>query len=653
VLYKDAELVFRVSHVKCDTEEGDLLSGKFLSRTRNVKQVCRCCHCPMDEADNPQAKYKLKTQANIQNLVERGKLEQLRAISQQYINNAWYKVKFHEANEMGIHGACPSDKLHAVLLGIFKYIRGIFFSYMGKTSQLARDINGIAKMYGTFFTHQSERRLPVTSFTQGIAKGKLMATHYRGVLLIMAAVLRSTMGRKLLMKKKSFGKVEGLRDWSMLVEQLLEWEAYLCLTKMRKQDVKKLARKHRFIMYLMKNVAQRKEGMGLKLMKFHAIIHMVQDMLLFGVPYEFDTGACESHHKPTKAAAKMTQRKESTFNYQCAQRMTEFLALDLAMAEIDQNRRVWHYFHCDYTHQMDGEDQDDEDLVGQDGDSADDLVGDLLNLSMEAEDSDEEMDVGDGEGSAEDTESVEEEPQQQPLGARHVRTWGTKIEIYEDENDNWEPNFRILGRSKSSKKSKWSSEVVHFLYDLQNKVRDHLPNGFLQIYTEHQRDQYTFRAHPNFRGQGPWKDWAMVNWGPYEGVLPCHIWCFVKLKKLPVRGAKFNHGGVDLKNGVYAVVECAQYVEDVNQIVESDLFTPLELIVQGLDPKDGEVTGRQFFLAEVEAFTGPCCVVPDIGGAANGYFLVKNRDEWAEVFHSWLKSPHNQDEMVLTDDEEE
>ena len=64
VLYKDAELVFRVSHVKCDTEEGDLLSGKFLSRTRNVKQVCRYCHCPMDEADNPQAKYKLKTQAS-------------------------------------------------------------------------------------------------------------------------------------------------------------------------------------------------------------------------------------------------------------------------------------------------------------------------------------------------------------------------------------------------------------------------------------------------------------------------------------------------------------------------------------------------------------------------------------------------------------
>jgi hypothetical protein len=43
VIYNDAELVFVVSHLKCDTEEGDLNAGKFVSRTKNVKQFCRCC----------------------------------------------------------------------------------------------------------------------------------------------------------------------------------------------------------------------------------------------------------------------------------------------------------------------------------------------------------------------------------------------------------------------------------------------------------------------------------------------------------------------------------------------------------------------------------------------------------------------------------
>ena len=45
--------------------------------------------------------------------------------------------------------------------------------------------------------------------------------------------------------------------------------------------------------------------MGLKIMKFHAILHLLQDMLLFGTPSEMDTGSNESHHKPSKYAAKL------------------------------------------------------------------------------------------------------------------------------------------------------------------------------------------------------------------------------------------------------------------------------------------------------------------------------------------------------------
>ena len=64
---------------------------------------------------------------------------------------------------------------------------------------------------------------------------------------------------------------------------------------MKRSHVTRLAKKHRFIMYIMLNVAKRSKGMGLKLMKFHAIVHMVEDILLYGVPSEFDTGSNESH----------------------------------------------------------------------------------------------------------------------------------------------------------------------------------------------------------------------------------------------------------------------------------------------------------------------------------------------------------------------
>ena len=59
--------------------------------------------------------------------------------------------------------------------------------------------------------------------------GKLTAKEFRGVLLTVAAVLASKKGSELLKSKKTFGKEAGLKDWTLLVELLLEWEAYLNL----------------------------------------------------------------------------------------------------------------------------------------------------------------------------------------------------------------------------------------------------------------------------------------------------------------------------------------------------------------------------------------------------------------------------------------
>ena len=183
------------------------------------------------EGDNPFAKYKVKTQAEIQKLVQKGDLEGLKAISQQNTQNALYPVRFHQANNRGVHGATPSEMLHATLLGTFKCLRDVFFPHVGKDSKLAEDVSGLAKTYGKLFTHQSDRTFPNTNFSKGIMSGKLMAKEFRGVLLIMAAVLASKKGSKLLKSKKTFGKEAGLKDWTLLVELLLEWEAYLNLKK--------------------------------------------------------------------------------------------------------------------------------------------------------------------------------------------------------------------------------------------------------------------------------------------------------------------------------------------------------------------------------------------------------------------------------------
>jgi hypothetical protein len=418
-------------------------------------------------------------------------------------------------------------------------------------------------------------------------------------------------------RPKKFSDQGGLRDWSMLVELLLEWEAYLCLPKLKKAQVQRLGKKHRYIMYIIKSVAKRTKGMGLKLMKFHAIVHLVQDMILYGVCSEFDTGSNESHHKPSKQAAKLTQRKEATFQNQTATRLAEFHTIELAMAEIDHKRRVCDYFEGALDADAEGGSDTDEEPNGS---------------GSEPDDSDDEA-----------TAAMKKE--MDAIG----KTGGTRIKIYEDPDDNMEAAFAILGKSKKKDDTTMLQSVLDFLNELQNKVLPFIHDKELQVFTEHKRGDIIFRGHPNHRGDGPWKDWVRIDWGKGYGIQPSRIWCFVELQNMPKgRGEVLKHGGIDLADGTYAVVEVAEYEENPAAL-KSDLFIPL--LLDTVPATDDDAEERVFYLANTEAFVAPCCVVPDIGGLSNRYFEVKARGLWSKEFAKWLDLPHNMDVMQPSDDE--
>ena len=92
---------------------------------------------------------------------------------------------------------------------------------------------------------------------------------------------------------------------------------------------------------------------------------------------------------------------------------------------------------------------------------------------------------------------------------------------------------------------------------------------------------------------------------------------------------------------------------DEAEIGRSDLMMPIAKEVDFDD--DGFVSKRTFYLADTQAFHGPCCVIPDIGGPKNRYFVVKPRSEWSGDFTKWLMDPHYLDKMdpISSDEEEE
>ena len=627
-LYRNKKLVFWTGMVRADTDEAELLCGKYRSRSGNVKHLCRYCHCPNDQTDNVRAAFDAKTVTEIQDLIDNKDLEGLKAISQQYIDNAWYKLRFDPTYDTGIHGACPSEMLHAIHLGIFLYVKECFFAQIGPTSQLAKDIDGLAQKYGELFRHNSERDLPNCKFTHGIKrKRKLMATEYRGVLLVIAAILRSTLGRRMLQKNKHFQLDAHVKDWLMLVESLLEWEAYLCEPKMRLADVKRLEHKNRFIMYLFAKIARRTEGMGLRVFKFHAITHMASDIKLYGVPKEHDTGTNESGHKVTKVAAKLTQKNMATFESQTATRLMEFLLIEWAMAELN-GHKLWDYY------------------------------GKFDPIPSQADDSGSVSSTTSGESSTNPQrkatkKAAKEVPEPATGGAMMV------VERLGEEDPHITLKANRPSRNRSAQESERltiqvGDDLVDFLLELQEKVEEflELEDYELPIYTQHTRNGQVFYGHPKYRGGGKWRDWALFDWGdPAEGgygELPGHIQCFVTLDGLDVdpEGPGIKHGGVYLANETYAVVESAKWVTKEDEVTMSDLFVPLQKEVKRVDSTTGKVLERKFYLADVDAIVSPLCVVPDIGAKPScKYFNVKPRTAWVDEFVAWLRDPASLDDM--------
>jgi hypothetical protein len=126
------------------------------------------------------------------------------------------------------------------------------------------------------------------------------------------------------------------------------WEEWLKSDKMNVKDVERAERKHWYIMYLLRKVAPRGEGMGWKIIKFHGITHMVDDIIFLGGPSNVDTEPDEAEHKASKTEAVKTQKRKDKFDKQVSIRLLECHLLDLADAEIDGAARLWQYFEKKY-----------------------------------------------------------------------------------------------------------------------------------------------------------------------------------------------------------------------------------------------------------------------------------------------------------------
>ena len=195
------QLIPFVLFVKGDGVEHDKHCGKYGSRTKGVAQLCRHCCCPTELTDRSDLRHNRKTKDMIVQLVREKNHEELKKLSQNYVWNAWYELRFGQHNNTHIHGATPMEIIHWIQLGMFKYSRENLFEKTGE-GKLGKSLDVIATQMGFLLSRQSTKDLPRTKFTNGVMKGKLMAHEMSGVMLVLVAALVSTAGQNLLLNAK-------------------------------------------------------------------------------------------------------------------------------------------------------------------------------------------------------------------------------------------------------------------------------------------------------------------------------------------------------------------------------------------------------------------------------------------------------------------
>jgi hypothetical protein len=137
----------------------------------------------------------------INKLVREKKFPELKAISQQYLNNAFDNVQLGMHNDHRIFGACPGEILHLIHIGWFRNVVDSFFIQITKDSVLAKKYDTLLRDINECLRQQSDRNVPSTSTKKGFPSIANIPGHeYAGCLFVMLILFYTSRFRDFFLK---------------------------------------------------------------------------------------------------------------------------------------------------------------------------------------------------------------------------------------------------------------------------------------------------------------------------------------------------------------------------------------------------------------------------------------------------------------------
>lgn len=578
-----------IMFVKVDGQEGDKLSGQYVSK-KDVAVLCRYCTCPTQQSEVAYRDDPPKTMTRVLKLVKQKRTTTLKEMSQQYIWNAFYPLRFGLHNDRSIHGAVAPDPMHLVDIGKYGYLRDNLFAQLGKGTMISKLIDEIATTIGILLKRQSDKDLPRTTFSKGVKGGKVMAHEMTGILLVLLGAFRCTLGRVALLnkcrkeQKINFPDERAIRKWIILIEANLQWGEWLKWPSVKVETMERFKVKSRELMNMDRVISKRQVGMKQNTMNHHAVKHMAEHYLWFGVPENVNCRSDENHHIPDKKTAKGTDKRADTWDPSIAKKDVQKTSVDYGIEELN-GRPKWEYYkgfdHSDRAHGH--------------TDKFDPQLGGPTVVAT--------RDNGNG-------------------------------------RVTFSANTTMIARELYVYEESVQRTVAQILDNNSDCIQSVTLCATLKLWDESAKNNtQVFRAMPFMEGK-PWHDWALFDLSTerrpnHNKCVPCHLKAIVDLRDLPSQASNTP--------GTYVIAEPA-YMSTLNhELGRSELWSAW--VKDPANPEHGlPESANKTLLIHTKKLLAPTAVIPDIGNNnTRAYLRLLPRSQWGHLFNEWIEADHTRE----------
>ena len=560
-----------------DVEGGDQLCGRKGGRGMTCLRLCRTCDVSTACAANVNIVCNRICVADIRQLYVRQDLAELDALEQRPTYNCFYDIDCGK-DPYGIFSMIHTEGLHALEVGIMKYMVEILFEDLSKPQQAHLD-----RMVKEMTTHPKQHSycgFPRLLWSDGVSTLTFLTGDQRvGKLFAILLVAMTREGEEFFSQNLN----GGVTTWKRLVycfQQILCYWAWL------KQDhywmADDIAACHaatqsiKTMMRQLQTLWPRKAGLRWFLTKIHEQFHVPLDIHRHGCHTNVHSAPQEHNHLLVKQAAKKTQMHKHTIDLQTGERIVDRIIVQ------------WVYDRMNKT---------------------------LCTLDAATDvDTPKESDDGFTMATKGHVVMIQDQTPNHNKRQKHDIMGGIT----------WKPSRKNIVVDKVLHQSHVLAFLIQRFFNDYGHVavdNDGIPQRILKLrcYTEYQRNGIVYRCHPNYRGAHAYYDWCYVKWHDgFDEVTQ-------EEKHINIIGRV--HLFIETPDGeMRAVVQSLQYGTDE----EYSVFGTYWYLEQ-----EGPTLNQRpkFELADVDALGDHAMVVPYTHGDKR-HIHIHNRSEWLRYFQN-------------------